>query len=73
MQRTSALRKEDGLSVYDRLAALKIQLQEVTPPVAAFLPFTRVGRLVNFPLRGTRVTAKARSDRVNAAFGGQTR
>src|ERR1035438_3950619 len=39
-------RKENGLSVYSQLAALKIQLPEVTPPVAAFLPFTRVGGLV---------------------------
>jgi enamine deaminase RidA (YjgF/YER057c/UK114 family) len=34
------------LSVYEKLNALKIKLPEVTPPVAAFLPFVRVGRLV---------------------------
>jgi enamine deaminase RidA (YjgF/YER057c/UK114 family) len=34
------------LSVYEKLAALKIKLAEVTPPVAAFLSFVRVGSLV---------------------------
>jgi enamine deaminase RidA (YjgF/YER057c/UK114 family) len=34
------------LSVYDKLAALKIKLPEATVPVAAFLPFVRVGNLV---------------------------
>jgi enamine deaminase RidA (YjgF/YER057c/UK114 family) len=34
------------LPVYEKLNALKIQLPEVTPPVAAFLPFVRVGSLV---------------------------
>ena len=34
------------MSVYDKLAALKIKLPEVTPPVAAFLPFVRSGSLV---------------------------
>jgi enamine deaminase RidA (YjgF/YER057c/UK114 family) len=34
------------LSVYDKLAALKIKLPEATAPVAAFLPFVHVGSLV---------------------------
>jgi len=34
------------LSVYDKLAALKIKLPEATAPVAAFLHFVRVGSLV---------------------------
>lgn len=34
------------MSVYNTLAALKIQLPEVTPPAAAYVPFTRVGSLV---------------------------
>jgi len=34
------------LSVYDKLAALKIKLPEATAPVAAFLPYVRVGSLV---------------------------
>ena len=34
------------MSVYDKLAALKIKLPEATAPVAAFLPFVRVGSLV---------------------------
>src|SRR5580700_1351724 len=38
--------KENGLSVYETLERLKIKLPEVTPPVAAFLPFVRVGSLV---------------------------
>ena len=37
--------KENGLSIYEKLNALKIKLPEVTPPVAAFLPFVRVGSL----------------------------
>ena len=38
--------KEDGLSVYETLERLKIELPALTKPVAAFLPFTRVGALV---------------------------
>ena len=34
------------MSVYDRLSALNILLPEVTPPVAAFVPFVRTGNLV---------------------------
>jgi enamine deaminase RidA (YjgF/YER057c/UK114 family) len=34
------------LSVYDNLAGLKIQIPNATAPVAAFLPFVRVGNLV---------------------------
>ena len=34
------------MSVYEKLTALKIKLPEVTPPVAAFLPFVRIGSLV---------------------------
>ena len=34
------------MSVYEKLAALKIKLPEVTAPVAAFLPFVRSGSLV---------------------------
>ena len=37
---------ENGLSVYEKLNALKIKLPEATAPVAAFLPFVRVGSLV---------------------------
>jgi enamine deaminase RidA (YjgF/YER057c/UK114 family) len=40
------LHKEDGLSVYEKLAALRIELPALTKPVAAFVPFTRVGGLV---------------------------
>jgi enamine deaminase RidA (YjgF/YER057c/UK114 family) len=34
------------MSVYEKLAALKIKLPEATAPVAAFLPFVHVGSLV---------------------------
>jgi enamine deaminase RidA (YjgF/YER057c/UK114 family) len=34
------------LLVYERLNALNITLPELTPPVAAFVPFLRVGNLV---------------------------
>ena len=34
------------MSVYDRLSALNILLPEVTPPVAAFVPFVRTGNVV---------------------------
>jgi enamine deaminase RidA (YjgF/YER057c/UK114 family) len=34
------------LSVYEKLAALRIDLPAMTKPVAAFVPFTRVGALV---------------------------
>lgn len=34
------------MSVYDNLAGLKIQIPNATAPVAAFLPFVRVGNLV---------------------------
>jgi enamine deaminase RidA (YjgF/YER057c/UK114 family) len=34
------------LPVYDNLAGLKIQIPNATAPVAAFLPFVRVGNLV---------------------------
>src|SRR5580700_5346516 len=46
MRRKASQRKENGLSVYDKLAALKIKLREATAPVAAFLPYVRVGSLV---------------------------
>ena len=35
------------MSVYEKLSALKITLPEVTPPVAAFVPFVRTGNLVS--------------------------
>jgi enamine deaminase RidA (YjgF/YER057c/UK114 family) len=38
--------KEDSLSVYEKLESLKIELPALTKPVAAFVPFTRVGGLV---------------------------
>src|SRR5689334_3297012 len=34
------------MSIRDKLAALNIVLPEVTPPVAAFVPFVRTGQLV---------------------------
>ena len=34
------------MTVYERLDALKITLPELTPPVAAFVPFLRVGKLL---------------------------
>jgi len=34
------------MSVYEKLKSLGITLPEVTPPVAAFVPFVRTGRLV---------------------------
>jgi enamine deaminase RidA (YjgF/YER057c/UK114 family) len=34
------------LSVYEKLRALKMELPEATQPVAAFLPFVRIGSLV---------------------------
>ena len=34
------------MSVYDKLSALGISLPEVTPPVAAFVPFVRSGDLL---------------------------
>jgi enamine deaminase RidA (YjgF/YER057c/UK114 family) len=38
--------EENGLSVYETLKSLKIELPALTKPVAAFVPFTRVGGLV---------------------------
>ena len=38
--------KENGLSVYETLKTLKIELPALTKPVAAFVPFMRVGGLV---------------------------
>lgn len=35
-----------GMSVYEKLKALNIILPEVTPPVAAFVPFVRTGNTV---------------------------
>jgi enamine deaminase RidA (YjgF/YER057c/UK114 family) len=34
------------MSVYERLSGLNISLPEVTPPVAAFVPFVRAGNLI---------------------------
>jgi enamine deaminase RidA (YjgF/YER057c/UK114 family) len=34
------------MSVYERLKKLEIQLPEVSPPVAAFVPFVRTGNLL---------------------------
>ena len=34
------------MSVYEKLAALRIDLPAMTKPIAAFVPFTRVGALV---------------------------
>jgi len=34
------------MSVYDKLDTLKITLPELTPPVAAFVPFLRTGNLL---------------------------
>lgn len=34
------------MSVYERLSALRVALPQVTAPVAAFVPFVRVGSLV---------------------------
>ena len=34
------------MSVYERLSELEISLPEVTPPVAAFVPFVRTGNLI---------------------------
>ena len=36
------------MSVYERLDALNISLPELTPPVAAFVPFLRSGNLLFF-------------------------
>ena len=34
------------MSVYEKLGALRIALPQVTPPVAAFVPFLRTGNLI---------------------------
>ena len=34
------------MSVYERIASLGIKLPEVTPPVAAFVPFVRSGNQI---------------------------
>ena len=34
------------MSVYEQLRLLEIRLPEITPPAAAFVPFTRTGNLV---------------------------
>jgi hypothetical protein len=34
------------MSAYDKLDTLKITLPELTPPVAAFIPFLRTGNLL---------------------------
>jgi enamine deaminase RidA (YjgF/YER057c/UK114 family) len=34
------------MSVYDKLAALEIQLPQMEPPAAAFVPFVRAGNLL---------------------------
>jgi enamine deaminase RidA (YjgF/YER057c/UK114 family) len=38
--------EEEIMSVYEKLDALNITLPELTPPVAAFVPFMRVGNLL---------------------------
>jgi enamine deaminase RidA (YjgF/YER057c/UK114 family) len=38
--------KERRMSVYERIASLGITLPEVTPPVAAFVPFVRSGNQI---------------------------
>jgi enamine deaminase RidA (YjgF/YER057c/UK114 family) len=38
--------KEKKVSVYERFEALNIALPELTPPVAAFVPFLRSGNLI---------------------------
>lgn len=42
----SIIEKEKTVPVYERLSALNIVLPELTPPVAAFLPFVRSGDLL---------------------------
>jgi enamine deaminase RidA (YjgF/YER057c/UK114 family) len=44
MDNPTARRKQ--LSVYEKLGALNITLPELTPPVAAFVPFLRTGNLL---------------------------
>ena len=34
------------MSIYEKLASLKIELPPLTPPVASFVPFVRTGKLV---------------------------
>jgi hypothetical protein len=34
------------MSIYEKLGALHISLPQLTPPVAAFLPFLRTGNLL---------------------------
>ena len=34
------------MSIYERLSEMEISLPEVTPPVAAFVPFVRTGNLI---------------------------
>lgn len=34
------------MSIYEKLASLKIELPPLTPPVASFVPFVRTGNLV---------------------------
>jgi enamine deaminase RidA (YjgF/YER057c/UK114 family) len=38
--------EEETMSVYEKLDALNITLPELTPPVAAFVPFLRTGNLL---------------------------
>jgi hypothetical protein len=56
------------VSVYERLEALNIALPKLTPPVAAFVPFLRSGKLIFLAghiakLDGASVEGQARDDR----------
>jgi hypothetical protein len=38
--------KEKAMSIYKKLSDLNITLPELTPPVAAFVPYLRTGNLI---------------------------
>jgi len=47
------------MSAHDKLAALNITLPKLTPPMAAFVPFLRVGNLLFLPGHIARIDGTA--------------
>jgi len=54
------------MSVYEKLDALNITLPELTPPVAAFVPFLRIGNLIFLSGHIARNNGKPRVGRLGA-------
>lgn len=56
------------MNVYDKLRALSITLPELTPPVAAFVPFVRSGNLIYLSGHIAKKDGKPLSGQLGAVF-----